>query len=538
MITFSVIIPVYNVEPYLAECIDSCLAQLDDRTELILVDDGSTDASPLICDRYSEKYDNISVLHKSNGGLSSARNAGVAMAKGTHVLFLDSDDFIAAGALNVLSSVIQKFSNADIVQFGYEEFDTKPRYTSEDEAQVEAYVEDRHTMFERLQQLGGCGASACTKLIRRDLADTIKFEIGKLHEDEFYSTELLQRAHSIVYIRNILYFYRRRSTSIVNSQFTPGRLDALEAVEKRVSLLQRLQYSDLARKERLRFEQICLHMYYQAKLQGMRYEASICAQKLSTFPCSYVEYTRVKDKLLFWLLKTFRGFLPVYYIGKKIKHMPIRSSARSVFIKGEQLISVQLSRLLLRNRNFSIISNNCWGGIVYQKYGLPYTSPTVGLFIFEDDYIKFLGDLRHYLSLDPIFIPLIESRHVHRMSRLNLEGAKFPVARLGDIEIFFQHYHSEREAFQKWKRRTARINFDNLIVKFSERQFCTHELIQKFAGLPYKNKVCFTEDPVNCRSNCTFVTVPELHQLNESGGNEIPYTLRRMNITEYLNHLK
>ncbi|MGN0502455.1 MAG: glycosyltransferase family 2 protein, partial [Ruminococcus sp.] len=120
---FSVIIPVYNVQKYLDECVDSVLNQTYSNFEIILVDDGSTDRSPRICDCYAKKDDRIKVIHKENGGLSSARNCGIRAMTGDYVLFLDSDDFWDnKKALDSLSKIIYEES-ADVVCYGYKEFD-------------------------------------------------------------------------------------------------------------------------------------------------------------------------------------------------------------------------------------------------------------------------------------------------------------------------------------------------------------------------------------------------------------------------------
>ena len=123
-IKFSIIIPVYNVEKYLNECVDSVLNQTYKYMEIILVDDGSTDSSPQICDSYAEKDNRIRAIHKENGGLSSARNAGIKNMTGDYVLFLDSDDFWDNNkALEHLSYIISE-QKPDVVCYGYKEFCT------------------------------------------------------------------------------------------------------------------------------------------------------------------------------------------------------------------------------------------------------------------------------------------------------------------------------------------------------------------------------------------------------------------------------
>lgn len=147
----------------------------------------------------------------------------------------------------------------------------------------------------------------------------------------------------------------------------------------------------------------------------------------------------------------------------------------------------------LKNRDFTIISNNCWGGHVYQYFGMQYNSPTIGLTFFADEYLKFASNLKKYLSMDLKFIPKSESRYY----RVYKEKKKYyPIGVLGDIEIVFLHYTSEDEAREKWNRRKARMNWDNLIVKFNDMNLATEEHIRRFDKLPYRNKICFVANPV------------------------------------------
>ena len=118
---YSIIVPVYNAEKYLESCIDSVLSQSSDKTyEVILVDDGSTDHSPELCDRYAKQSSNVRVIHQANQGVSAARNAGIAASRGEYILFLDSDDLWRADLLKEVSAVLTK--TPDMVIFGYQEF--------------------------------------------------------------------------------------------------------------------------------------------------------------------------------------------------------------------------------------------------------------------------------------------------------------------------------------------------------------------------------------------------------------------------------
>lgn len=162
-------------------------------------------------------------------------------------------------------------------------------------------------------------------------------------------------------------------------------------------------------------------------------------------------------------------------------------------------------RSKLNNTDFSIISNNCWGGSVYRHYGIPYLSPTVGLYIWPTDYVKFCSNLKSYMSKSLEFIPYTESKY-----REELEHKKeghVPIARLGDdVEIVFLHYKTQEEAAEKWYRRASRINYNNLIFKFSKLDSCSYENLKAFDLLDCRKKFCFlpTVDVAKVKSGIPF----------------------------------
>lgn len=140
--------------------------------------------------------------------------------------------------------------------------------------------------------------------------------------------------------------------------------------------------------------------------------------------------------------------------------------------------------------DFSVISNNCWAGSIYRRYELPYLSPTVGLYFFANDYIKFINHLMHYTAVEPVFIRPESSSHADCLREKG--ELDHLVALLDDIEIVFLHYSSQAEALEKWKRRCSRINWNNVFIKFSQMNGCTNDDLKAFDSLPFKNKVCFT----------------------------------------------
>ncbi len=143
----------------------------------------------------------------------------------------------------------------------------------------------------------------------------------------------------------------------------------------------------------------------------------------------------------------------------------------------------------VKNKDFSIISNNCWAGRVYQYLDMPYLSPTAGLYFFAPDYIKFVSDLRRYLDTPLQFIEAKESKYYEELKKRNHTDK--PIGILDDVEIVFLHYKTKEEALEKWNRRKERVNFDNIIIKFSRMNLCTDKEIEKFCKLSFENKFVF-----------------------------------------------
>ena len=232
--TISVIVPVYNVEKYLAHCVHSILQQTYSDWELVLVDDGSTDKSGQICDDFVAQHKKIKVIHKTNGGLSDARNAGTMIAQGKYITYVDSDDWIAPNFIETLYSAITA-ANADVavcdlVQNATEEiaFERKRH---------ESKIFDGPGAMEEMLYQTSFDTSACGKLYNAELMRKFCFPKGKLYEDLFLIYKVLFTAHKVVYIPQELYAYRKTTGSIMNQRFTLRMFDELDAADEIVAFV-------------------------------------------------------------------------------------------------------------------------------------------------------------------------------------------------------------------------------------------------------------------------------------------------------------
>ena len=246
MPTISVIVPVYKVEPYLSRCIDSILSQTFTDFELILVDDGSPDNCGKICDEYAQKDNRIQVIHKENGGLSSARNAGIdwafANSNSQWLTFIDSDDWIHPQYLELLLSGATS-TNTDICVCEYTE--TSEFLIFENFSNVNTQKLSPENFFVNYHVTA---TIACCKLYKKSCFENIRYPLGKLHEDEYTTYKILFEKSLISYLKESLYFYYTNPDSIIRSEWSPKRLDAISAVEEQIAFFRENRFNNALKK--------------------------------------------------------------------------------------------------------------------------------------------------------------------------------------------------------------------------------------------------------------------------------------------------
>ncbi len=245
----SVIVPIYKVEKYLSRCVDSILAQTYTDLEIILVDDGSPDGCGAICDAYAEKDSRIKVVHKINGGLSDARNAGLDVATGEYVGFIDSDDYIHPQMYEKLLDALRS-TGSQISLCGYVYVDEETGAVLEDLSKYNPITTEVLSRKEALEKICAYRSgysyyvTAWNKLYERKLFDTIRFPKGKLHEDELTVHYLFNAVEQVATVSDLLYYYVQRAGSIMNTKATVKSLDIIEAMLNRYQF-----YLDIGRKD-------------------------------------------------------------------------------------------------------------------------------------------------------------------------------------------------------------------------------------------------------------------------------------------------
>ena len=269
----SVIIPVYNVEKYLPECLDSVINQSYKNLEIIIINDGSTDNSLSICNEYKEKDSRIRVISQENKGLAATRNVSLELSSADYIMFLDADDYINLDTVKILYENIQIF-NADMSLADY----TKDLELPINVEPTKRFLMSKEDMYNSLYDKH-TRATVCASIIKKSLfGEDLRFPEGKIHEDAFVIHKLIDRANIIVYSDNVLYYYRMREDSITHKEFSLKNLDYLEVLIDRMNFMRAKKYDYFYAREfyryvnELRLDYKRLKKYYpneKAKIKEM-----------------------------------------------------------------------------------------------------------------------------------------------------------------------------------------------------------------------------------------------------------------------------
>lgn len=233
----SVIIPIYKVEDYLDKCVQSIVNQTYQNLEIILVDDGSPDRCGQMCEDWAGKDSRIKVVHKENGGLSDARNAGLAVATGDLVSFIDSDDWIEPDFLQTLYDAME---DAQIAECAIHLVDEEGNVLC-DRGPAKGEVIEKKEALRRLILEDGVYQTVWNKLYRRAVIDGILFEKGKYNEDDFWTYLVFDRIEKLALVDKPMLNYLQRGGSIMGVGYNPRRLDGLEARVRRMEYLQKYE---------------------------------------------------------------------------------------------------------------------------------------------------------------------------------------------------------------------------------------------------------------------------------------------------------
>lgn len=312
----SVIVPVYNIKEYLPRCVESLLSQTYEDLEVLLVNDGSADGSGTLCDEFARRDRRVRAIHKENGGLSDARNAGLDAAEGDWILFVDGDDYLVPFAVERLME--QTRPDVDFVQFSYQETEDCA-WQGDENCLVSCEEEsEQEKMWSRVYNLGGEGASSCTKLWNCRVFEMVRFQKGILHEDEELLNRILPRCKKAVYTNLVLYGYFVRPGSIVHSGFRKKSMDVFPILEARAEILKATGYNELFRETMRRLFGTAAWQYCLAKKSGFRLEAAELKEKILTYAREPDVPVSGQYKLLYQLSKVTSAAPGLYYLVRRL----------------------------------------------------------------------------------------------------------------------------------------------------------------------------------------------------------------------------
>lgn len=298
----SIIIPVYNVERYLDRCVSSVTGQDYRNLEIILVDDGATDSCPRLCESWAGKDSRIKVIHKEHGGLSDARNAGLRVAGGDLIGFVDSDDWIGPEMYSRLKAALEK-DQSDIAACSVE-------MVWEDEGRTKLLKEQENIILNRLEAQkellyeSRLRQTVCDKLYRRKVLEGVFFEKGKQHEDVFWSYKVIGNAERVSVIDYVGYYYRQRRESIMGADYSLKRLDAVKAYRERYKYISK-NFPSLEQEARKRILADCIYhgqmavrwLHGKDRKKALRYLEWVMKQ----YPMSPTELSGTKASHRLWL---------------------------------------------------------------------------------------------------------------------------------------------------------------------------------------------------------------------------------------------
>jgi len=262
----TVIIPIYNVEKYLSQCIDSVLKQTYTTLEILLIDDGSTDKSTVICDDYMRIDKRIRVIHQKNHGIGAVRNLGVSEAKGIYLFWMDSDDYIANNIIEELYLNLLE-TDADISICNYTQGSERDYVFKQDK-------EKKIEVFGSRQGLGRIYQShhdsfimvvSWAKLIKKSLYQDLSYPDDKIFEDIYMGHHLIHKCRILVYTEKTLYYYYKWSESILGKTLYIEKLDYLGAFEERILFFEKLGYLELKETARVQYLHSLIWEYSRAK---------------------------------------------------------------------------------------------------------------------------------------------------------------------------------------------------------------------------------------------------------------------------------
>lgn len=569
MVKVSVVVPVYNAEQYLDECVSSLIHQTVKEIELIFVDDGSTDNSVKILERYQKEDGRIIIIKQENQYAGVARNNGMKVATGKYIIFLDADDFFVNTMLEELFDFAEN-NKAEITIFGHYNYDHISNTVLSETQPVECPI---NTVFSPKDVedhiFEFCWGVPWNKLLLKSFIDGTKLEYQHLSScnDEYFNKTILVLA-SRLYCLNKSYVYYRINTQtslqakrkskdskeyncfalafikikkdiISKELFSPqikesfnrcleANIDAaISYASKDIVVLNKL-YIFLKEKlvpslfdnvSEMDLDHVAYRIFISISFEQFLFGEIEIKKKQNEDLMNDIHALNHDIAVLNGELRKLNDYVNAYNevvnsrsyrLGRKLLILPRKMK--------ERLNKNKTACNKIINQDLTIIAQNCIGGVIYSDHHMAFRSPTVNMFIEGENFIKLVENLEYYLSLpaEPVNDCFVDLRDpVYR----------YPKIKIGDIELCCQHYANCAEAIEDWERRKQRVNFDRVfVIGNSWNLFENEELIRRLCQSKYPT-ICFTFEHYD---------IPGCIQLKGNFWKKDHRNIVRPNLTDYI----
>lgn len=470
----SIIIPVFNAEKTLRRCVESLLLGQERSVQVILVEDRSADQSWAECLRLRDEYEQVTCIQNAvNSGVSFTRNQGVGLARAEWILFVDSDDWVSehyvSRMLRLAESHLQQLPVC-----GYTFIDHCKRFRTIYQDNQEAEQDTVRTvsnLFELekkvlMQQLWN-------KAFRREVIvqSGIRFDESlSMGEDFQFVLDYMRAAdiHECAVLNMPLYYYIRANQTSLMSKWIEESFEL--RLNRYAEMAALMDDAELRKKElfnlEARLKRNALYHTVAAPISRKQKKRMIAQYVHDANDAEIYRNARTavaKERLLLFITQGKRLF-PRLAARIKREYIEPRRVARR--------------RTRLRARDFTLICQNCIGGVFYHEMGMQFLSPTINCFIEEPGFMKFVGNLEHYLALEP------DMRW----------GEEYPIGDLDDVRIDFMHFDTCAQAREAWQRRKARVRLDRVVVIATDRNGFDDACFEQWKKLPYR-KILYTANP-------------------------------------------
>ncbi len=468
-IKISVIIPVYNSEKTLKRCVESITFGSFNDLEIILIDDCSKDKSWEICCDLKKSLSSIKILRNDiNRGVSYTRNRGLDIARGEYILFVDSDDWVSGEYASILLENCEQYFDS-LVICGFKYIDYTKNYNK-------LYLYNENEPICKLSRFHFFELYDCihlqvvwNKIFHKDIIkkNNIKFDENlKMGEDFQFVLDYIEKGNiyqCIVINKSLVYYIRYNNNSLMGDFSHKPFAEAAKGIS-RLSNICDNKNLELKYINKLK-ENYTYHIYRDKSLSNFDRKRKID----NLWSDGIGKYKYYEQKILYSKEFIINIKENIESLNKRVIEKFKRYSLQKKIVK---------IRRQLNQKDFTVISQNCIGGVFYHDMSLPFDSPTINLFFEASDFLRFVKNIPYYINI-PLEVKW---------------GEEYPIGKLGDVTIYFMHYETCSEALKSWNRRIKRIHWDKIVILCTDRNGFNNVEYLEWCNIIYP-KLLFTVNP-------------------------------------------